>query len=703
MPQENTQLRLAREFIEDTGVNLFLTGKAGTGKTTFLRNLCRESNKRIVVAAPTGIAAVNAGGVTLHSLLQLPFGAYIPGVTVPDRRHDRFSRAKLRLLRAMDLLVIDEVSMVRADLLDAVDATLRRHRDHDRPFGGVQLLLIGDLGQLAPVVTDDEARLLRDVYKSPYFFESKALQRAGYRIIELQKVYRQADPTFIGILNRIRSGRADTDVLDALNSRYMPGFKPPHDAGYIRLTTHNRLARAVNDRELAALAAPSRTFTARITGDFPGTAYPADAGLQLKTGAQVMFIKNDTEIPRRYYNGMIGRVIAMTDDTVRVRPADPELPVITVRAAQWSNNVYELNDASGQIEQKSVGTFSQIPLRTAWAITIHKSQGLTFDHAIIDASAAFAHGQTYVALSRCRTLGGIVLDHPLTMAAVIPDDTLDNYITASAALRPQAQDLAGARRAYTLTLLNEMFDFTPLAAALESAYRAVSDAFGRRQPEIVGQYRDASLSFPGEYQDVARRFAPQYTAMATDDAPALGARINAAAKYYASKLSVLRDILRHTAADRENTTAAHRLATALDEFNLHLTVKQAVMDAMSHMPFTADLYLRTKSDACNAALHPGQARRQRTPMTRTAATDRQQPHADGPEITNPELYQALLDWRRAESARTGKPAYVIFSNQTLRNIAAARPRTIGQLRDIPGIGPAKIAAYATPILAITAR
>ncbi|MDE5795727.1 MAG: AAA family ATPase, partial [Muribaculaceae bacterium] len=306
--EDNPQLALARSLMEDTSANLFLTGKAGTGKTTFLRDFRTSTSKRVVVVAPTGIAAINAGGVTIHSFFQLSFSPYVPGASLSGerRRYDRFSREKLRVIRSMDVLVIDEMSMVRADLLDAIDAVLRRHRDPTRCFGGVQLLMIGDLQQLAPVVKDDEAELLRQYYPSNYFFDSHALRQAGYETVELEKVYRQKDKEFLELLNRIRTNTADYDVLSRLNHRYIADFNPPAEAGYIRLTTHNRLAHDINDRELGRLATPSFTFEAQVSGDFPESSYPAERMLTLKNGAQVMFIKNDSTA-HRYYNGMIGK------------------------------------------------------------------------------------------------------------------------------------------------------------------------------------------------------------------------------------------------------------------------------------------------------------------------------------------------------------------------------------------------------------
>ena len=407
--ENNPELQLAWQFIENTGTHLFLTGKAGTGKTTFLRRLKEHTPKRMVVLAPTGIAAINAGGVTIHSFFQLSFAPFVPETTFnSSQTHYRYSKEKRNIIRSMDLLVIDEISMVRADLLDAVDATLRRYRDREKPFGGVQLLMIGDLQQLAPVVKDNEWELLRKHYETPYFFASHALKETVYMTIELKKVYRQSDTFFLSLLNKIRENKADDEVLNELNRRYQPGFQPQKEEGYIRLTTHNYQAQKVNDRELASLSGKAYHFRAEIEGDFPEYSYPADELLTIKEGAQIMFLKNDPSSEKRYYNGMIGEVVTVNDAGIIVRGKGNKSE-FQLLPEEWGNYKYVLNEETKEITEVIEGTFRQYPIRLAWAITIHKSQGLTFERAIIDARNSFAHGQTYVALSRCTSLEGLVL------------------------------------------------------------------------------------------------------------------------------------------------------------------------------------------------------------------------------------------------------------------------------------------------------
>lgn len=704
--ENNDELQLAYHFAEETGQNIFLTGKAGTGKTTFLREFVRRSRKRVVVAAPTGIAAINARGVTLHSLFQLPFGVFIPGRTVADRRADRFSRVKLGIIRSMDMLVIDEISMVRADLLDAVDDCLRRHRDRTRPFGGVQLMLIGDLAQLAPVVTDAEMPLLRDVYRSPYFFDSKALNQAGYRVIELNRVYRQSDSAFIDILNHVRTGNIDSRTLSAINSRYIPGFVPPHDAGYIRLTTHNHLARDINDRELARLDGPAYRYNAHIEGDFAESAYPADAELILKPGAQVMFIKNDTESPRRYFNGMLGRVVTLTNDYVEVQPSDPTLPTVTVTPDAWENNAYVIDDATGAIGQKVVGRFVQMPLRTAWAITIHKSQGLTFDRAVIDAAASFAHGQTYVALSRCRSLEGLVLERPISPGSIIADTIVGQYTDDARHNTPGADELQRARTAYRLSLLDDMFSFDNLERALADALRVISDAFSQTFPTLVSRLFEQAAALRTDIADVARRFRTQYTDLVRSGDTHLDERVNSASIYFASRLMPLRDAIAAIPREHDSSATQKRVIRALDNITSLTDVKSALLREMSSGAFTVERYLNTKAKALlsndSELKAPGRRRRERTPRGSqtardTARRERQNAEAD---IANVQLYNALCQWRRDVMARDHVAGYMVLSTKTLLAISAATPTTLQQLGQVSGIGRIKLQQYGDEVIAI---
>ncbi len=400
----------------------------------------------MIVTAPTGVAAINATGVTIHSFFQVSFGPLVPDYQptetidgIRQAKVNRFSKEKINIIRSMDLLVIDEISMVRADLLDAIDNTLRRFRNRNLPFGGVQLLMIGDLQQLSPVVKEDEWKLLRKYYETPYFFSSLALQKTNYVSIELQHVFRQKDKIFIDLLNKIRDNQLDNTVIEALKERYKPDFNADN-AGYIILTTHNYKAHQINDSRLSRLKSTVYTFDAQVWGNFPEYTYPTDAKLTLKEGAQVMFVKNDPNPEKLFYNGKIGTVVEIGKEIVKVKCEGDE-ESIDVKPLEWEKAKYTLDDETKEIKETVEGTFTQLPLKLAWAITIHKSQGLTFEKAVIDAREAFAHGQVYVALSRCKSLEGLVLSTPVLSQSIKYDQTIDRFTKHYEKNQPNQKEL----------------------------------------------------------------------------------------------------------------------------------------------------------------------------------------------------------------------------------------------------------------------
>ena len=424
MERGNIELDVARFIVEKTDMSLFLTGKAGTGKTTFLREVVRYTKKKCIVLAPTGIAAVNAGAMTIHSFFQFGLGPFVQGVIEP-KSDFRINKSKLELIRHLQFLIIDEVSMVRADLMDHIDVELRRIRRNSKPFGGVQLLMIGDLQQLPPIAHGGEDELLRQYYKTLYFFSSSALKSMKYSCIELKNVYRQTDGHFIDILNHARDCTLTCQDISDLNARYIPGFSTKPEDGYIRLMTHNRQVDYINAAEMEKLDNKPFTFVAAVTGTFPEESYPTADSLTLKKGAQVMFIKNDPE--RRFINGTLGEVKSIDKNSIAVRLAESGT-IIDVEPMEWQNIRYQFDEESKEISSKQIGRFKQYPLKAAWAITVHKSQGLTFDKAIIDVHAAFSPGQAYVALSRCRTLDGLVLSSPVSASVFMKDNAVDAYM-----------------------------------------------------------------------------------------------------------------------------------------------------------------------------------------------------------------------------------------------------------------------------------
>jgi len=461
---------IAEEFVQFTGRSVFLTGKAGTGKTTFLRRMREQTHKQMAVVAPTGVAAINAGGVTIHSFFQLPFTPFVP---TNEGRANLISKQQVtsvrrKVFQELELLIIDEISMVRADVLDAMDAVLRhyRYRYHE-PFGGVQVIFIGDMYQLSPVVVGDEWDLLSQFYASPYFFHSQVIMQQTPVYIELDHIFRQTNQQFIQLLNEVRNDQLSTNGLELLNSRYDPDFRPHEDEGYITLTTHNRKADAINAEEMAKIDTAVFTYEAKIQGDFSDKSYPNDALLSLKVGAKVMFIANDVGVDRKYFNGKLGVVTSLSETEIFVT-CNGETEPLLVNQETWQNIRYSVNQETNQIEEEELGSYTQFPLRLAWAITIHKSQGLTFDKVVIDAGAAFASGQVYVALSRCRSLDGIVLTTPINQRSLVVDEHVLNFSEKKIATTELERQVDLFKSQYNAEILRTAFDFAMITGITRS-------------------------------------------------------------------------------------------------------------------------------------------------------------------------------------------------------------------------------------------
>ena len=467
--------QITLQFINQTHRSVFLTGKAGTGKTTLLREIIQTTHKNTVVVAPTGIAALNAGGVTIHSMFQLPFGGFIPENTTPHfsefskfetkatlRRHFKMSGLKKAVIRNMELLIIDEVSMLRADLLDAMDFMMQTVRKKSIPFGGVQVLYIGDLLQLPPVIRDEEWRTLRNYYKGKFFFHSHVIQNNPPLYIELSKIFRQTDDTFISILNNLRNNQIATQDIQKLNEFVKPNFDFKRNKGYITLTTHNAKADAMNAQALEDLEGKTQTFKPEIIGDFPEKIFPVDEILKLKEGAQIMFIKNDLSFEKRYFNGKMGVIQSLSSKEILVHFPEENI-TIEVEKYEWQNIRYKVNELTKEIEEEVLGTFVHYPIKLAWAITVHKSQGLTFDKAALDVSQVFLPGQAYVALSRLRTLNGLILLSPLQMNGISNDQDVMDYSLNKASEELLKNALHFETKNFIHNYLINSFDWAELA------------------------------------------------------------------------------------------------------------------------------------------------------------------------------------------------------------------------------------------------
>ena len=699
----NAERERARQIIEFTDTHLFLTGKAGTGKTTFLRELQRDAPKRMVVLAPTGIAAINAGGTTIHSFFQLPFAPFIPEDNY-KKMNFKLRKKKIQLIRSLDLVVIDEISMVRADLLDQIDAVLRQYRNRSLPFGGVQLLMIGDLQQLSPVAKEQDWELLRPYYDSPYFFCSHALQKTHYITIELQTVYRQSDPRFLRLLNSIRSHQANASVLEELNQRYISNFQPRAEDNYIRLVTHNRQAQQINETELAHIQEKTYTFRARIEGNFPEYSFPTEEVLTLKRGAQVMFVKNDME--KRYFNGTLGEVVGISDNQCVVRTADRHIE-IQLEPEIWQNTHYALNENTREIEEVVEGTFRQYPVKLAWAITIHKSQGLTFEHAIIDAHSAFAHGQTYVALSRCKTLEGLVLSSPIPPSAIIQDQAIRLFNEQIEQQHITPDSIERLCRQHNLHLIDDLFDFSPVRHHLQAFIMLLEECFRLLYPQTLAQYSAFMPILNEKIIAIARKFQAQcHQAMEQDNvvdanipAPLLK-RIEGGAAYFREQLQPLVNLTDNTLLPTDNKEIKKRTASLFEQLQQSLHQKQHLLAHVAETGFHTADYQKQRT-LVSAGLTASETKESKKAGKDNSPSARQREKLTVPaEIRHPELYNALHQWRTQRAAKEQVPAYLIMQNKALIGIANLQPRNAEMLKAVPYFGNKGLEKYGEEILEI---
>lgn len=763
MIEKDERFTLAERYVEETGVSVFLTGKAGTGKTTFLKEIVRQTSKRFAVVAPTGVAAINAGGVTIHSFFQLPLCPYLPDVKelvteyqMPERMRS-LRKERVKILRTLDLLIIDEISMVRADILDAIDDILKRYRRNDRPFGGVQLLMIGDIQQLPPVVKESERPYMEQVYSSPFFFNSKVLQRLPFVTVELEKVHRQSDRLFLDILNEVRSGMPGDAALNELNKRLFPGFVPPEDERWIRLTTHNAQADSVNEAKMNALETEEATFEAQIEGIFPENAYPAETRLRLREGAQVMFVRNDTSGEGRYYNGKIATV-------KKVKPAliveDESGESIEVNTERWENIRYGLNEESGEIEGIVEGTFEQVPLRPAWAVTIHKSQGLTFDQVIIDAGAAFSFGQVYVALSRCRTLEGIILTTPITRRCTFTSDEVSTFESSREPAEEARLKLPAMANEYFTSTLCDAFDLQRLRYLYNRVNRIYQVNLSNLYPDQAGRFntvgagnaaqvggmfdssdgsgKSAPQPFEGirSLSDTAQKFQKQLRYItstihsgAPDDFPLLRERVTKACEYFTTQFRPLASFAAPlTLVEIDDKEVRKAFKAASEEFLAELRFRMTLYETILSEGFSTKAYHKLKTDnelsdarSLKALVRSLISTPEKASASKESIQQAQRPDAvgepvepsalrqvrepDGESATytgsiHPELAQALVDWRREKYQKDNVPAFMILHQKTLLAIADLAPTTKEELLSVKGFGKSKCEKYGEEILEI---
>ena len=696
----NEMFRLAAELVNQSSRNIFLTGKAGTGKTTFLKYIRENCPKQVAVVAPTGVAAINAGGVTMHSFFHLPFSPFIPDAKgFSGRNNDvinknsllsrlRMTNEKKRVLQELELLIIDEISMVRCDTLDAIDTVLRhvRRRYYER-FGGVQVLFIGDMFQLPPVVKEQEWALLKEFYDSPYFFDSVVIKEEPPLYIEFTKIYRQSEEEFIHVLNQVRNNELDGPGKMLLDKLRSSNFNEKKTDDYIILTTHNEKARIKNEVELNKLDSPLFLYNAVVEGDFPDNVYPAEERLQLKVGAQVMFIKNDIEKVKRYFNGKIGTVKELDNDKIVVECKD-DLEPIEVKKEKWENIRYSVDKVTRQLGEEVLGSFTQYPLRLAWAITIHKSQGLTFEKVIIDAGEAFAPGQVYVALSRCRTLDGIILQSKIRTTTMLADEKIVQFSNTNTSKNVIERELEQSKKNYLLKILLSLFDYK----------QTIADA-----KELNQYLAENSSSFNGNasvwmselliqldiLQNTAGKFQNQIVSIfESGENPAanelLKVRISAAAQYFLKEQSKVVETFTNCPVVTDSRLQAKEFNESLKEIFAGLSLKKHLLEGFTGSVDIETYYQKKKSfilSAVNVNVYAG--------ATQSKA-----------ETPHPGLHQKLRKLRDNICAKGDLPIYYVAGSTTLDELARYLPQDLVELRKISGFGDAKTEKYGQQFLEI---
>ncbi|MFT3909574.1 MAG: helix-turn-helix domain-containing protein [Ferruginibacter sp.] len=699
---DNTIFNTAADFINNSNHPVFLTGKAGTGKTTFLKYIKENTRKNTAIVAPTGVAAINAGGTTIHSFFQLPFGPYIPEnknhfslqSSTADKNsllgNLRLTAERKELIQLLELLIIDEISMVRCDVLDAIDAVLRHvRRIHSKPFGGVQVLYIGDMYQLPPVIKDEEWRILSSVYDNQYFFSSQVIKEQYPIYIELQKVYRQSDSSFIGLLNQVRNNEMDEDGYNLLHSRYMPDYKPGNTDGFITLTTHNNKADAINVRALSELNEKTYSFNATVNGSFFENSFPADEVLNLKVGAQVMFLKNDTEKIRRYYNGKIGVIKKFDEDKIWVEcKQEDSLQLIEVKKETWRNIRYTLNDKTQHIEEEELGSFTQYPLRLAWAITIHKSQGLTFQNAIIDAGSAFAPGQVYVALSRCTSLDGIILHSKISYSSLHSDERIVDFASKQQSNKLKEQILFNAAKQYQQDIILELFDFKNVEAVLRDLLSWVKEnnVFGG----VVIEWLSSLKAQVGLFNSHSEKFEAVLNSLflqenLPEENDSFQQRFKKAAEWFYTEVDKIKKLILKSPAVTDNRNLAK-------DYNNRL---QKAFDLLS---YKTHLFSSCRNGFILSVYCEQKAAFKKELFLVNAYSGKSNYISN--DILHPDLYNDLKDKRNQIAAEKGIAVYMVCKTQSLEEMTQYLPCSLEALGLINGFGSVKLKQYGNDFLNI---
>ena len=674
----------AKDIILNTDTTLFVTGRAGTGKTTLLRYVAESSQKNTVVVAPTGIAAINAGGVTIHSFFKLPFAPFIPSVIEAKKLiAGQKMRAEFRsVIRSVDMIIIDEVSMLRADILDAIDVVLRHYRNSKFPFGGVQMVFFGDMYQLPPVCVNDEWFILKDYYTTPYFFSAKVFEKQEIVCLELDKIFRQKDEDFVEILNQVRNNNISKENFNRLNDRYNPDFDLENNPDFVVLTTHNAVSDDINESRLIDIDSKTFIFDAAIKGDFPEYLYPVEQQIVLKKGARVMFTANDHINPERlYYNGKMGTVVELEDNNVYVT-CDGEDDPIQVNYETWENNTFSYNRKENSVDVKTIGTFTQLPLRLAWAITIHKSQGLTFQKVAIDAANSFTSGQVYVALSRCTSLDGIVLLSPINSNSIMVDSRIQRF-SKNNFNEDLLPDFVNRKKRDTLcNMLIKLFSFNLLEVAVLDLKGYVTEFradFSDYTPEMV----ENLLSIVQDLSDVGTRFAVQLRKITNaNDFSLLNSRVNDAKKYFLQRLETLEKAMDITNVSTKKKERANKFSKFLNEVNKNLQETLFFLKNLDDDISVEQFYMLR---------HEFVVEKVNYNVYEEEKEDANEQTVDSELIAV--IYSKLMAWRNNLAKELDIPSYLIFKKDTIMEMAQKMPDTKDKLLKINGVGKVKAGKY----------